>query len=119
VFPKSPDREGENDAPPNLTIWYTQHPQKPRYESRLTKVPFAVNDIIQPQTTLKTINDSATSHWKNEEIFKIHIPIGTKAETAKQHKEQHQSTVQDKKHLCVYTDGSLLEGQAGAGAFAS
>jgi hypothetical protein len=56
---------------------------------------------------------------KNEEIFEIHIPTGTKTETAKQHKEQHQSTLQDKKHLCLYTDGSLLEGRAGAGVVAS
>jgi ribonuclease HI len=47
------------------------------------------------------------------------MPTRTKAETAKQHKEQHQSTLHDKKHLSLYTDGSLLEGRAGAGVFAS
>jgi hypothetical protein len=60
-FCKTRDREQENDAPPNLTPWYKKHPQKPRYESQLTKVLSAVNDIFQPQTTVDTINTSATS----------------------------------------------------------
>jgi hypothetical protein len=96
-----------------------QHPRKPRYESQLTKVLSTINDIIQPQTTVETIDGSASSPWKNQEIFEIHIPTGMKTETAKQHKEQHQFTLQDKKHLCLYMDGSLLQGRAGAGAFAS
>jgi ribonuclease HI len=99
--------------------WHIQYPQKRDYESRLTKILSGINDIIQPHTTFETIDESATSPWKNEEIFEIHIPTRTKTETANQHKEQPQSTVQDKKHLYLYTDGSLLEGRAGVGVFAS
>jgi hypothetical protein len=77
-----------------------------------------VIDIIQPQTNVETIDDSATSSWENEEIFEIHIPTWTKTETAKQGKEQHQSTLQEKKLLCLYRNGFPLEGQAGASVFA-
>jgi ribonuclease HI len=52
-------------------------------------------------------------------VFEIYIPTGTKTETAEQHKEHHQSTLQDKKHLWFYTNGSLLERRAGAGVNAS
>jgi hypothetical protein len=110
TFPKRLDREREGDAPPNFTPWHAQHSCKPRDQSRLTKILSRVNDIMQPQTAVKTIDHSASSHWKNQEIFEIQIPTGTKTETAKQPKEQHQSTLQEKKHLCLYTDGSLLEG---------
>jgi hypothetical protein len=78
TFPKTLDREREVDEPPNMTPWHTQHPWKPRYQSQLTKVPSTVTDIIQPQTTVETIDDSARSSWKNEEIFEIHIPTGKK-----------------------------------------
>jgi hypothetical protein len=108
TFPKTLDREQEEEPLPNLTPWYTQHPLKRRYESRLTKALSAVIVIIQPQTTIKTISDNAASPWKTEKAF--HIPIRTKTEIAKQHKKHHQSTLQDKKHLCFYTDGSLQEG---------
>jgi hypothetical protein len=99
--------------------WHIQHPRKRNYESRLTKTLSGIYHIIQLPTTVETIDESATSPLKNEEIFEIHIPTGTKTETAKQYKEQYQSTLQDKKHLCLYTDGSLLEGRAGAGVFPS
>jgi hypothetical protein len=79
MFSKTLDREHENDAPLNLTPWYMQHPPKPHYKSRLTKVPCAVNNIIRPPTNVETVNNSATSPWKNEEIFEIHIPTGTQA----------------------------------------
>jgi hypothetical protein len=75
--------------------------------------------MIQPQTTVETIHNRAFSHWKNEEIFEIDIATRTKTETAKQLKEQHQSTLQDKKHLCLYTDEYLGEGRAGTGVFAA
>jgi hypothetical protein len=78
-----------------------------------------VNDIIQPQTIVKTNDDSASSSWRNEEIFEIHIPTRRKTEPAKQHEEQHRSTLHHKKQLGLYTDGSLLAGRAGAGVFAS
>jgi hypothetical protein len=117
MFPKALDREREVDAPPNMTPWHMPHPRKPRYDSQLTKVPSAVKDSFKPETTVNTIDDSVTSPLKNEEIFDIHIPTRIKTETAKQYKEQHQSTLQDKKHLCLYTDASLLEGWAGVGVF--
>jgi hypothetical protein len=63
TFPKTLDREREGDAPPNLTPWHIQHPRKRHYESRLTKILSGINDIIQPQTTVKTIDESATSPW--------------------------------------------------------
>jgi hypothetical protein len=101
MFPKTLDREREGDTAPNLMPWHIQHPRKRNYESRPPKTLSGINDIIQPQTTVETIDESATSPWKNEEIFEIYIPTWTKTETAKQHKEQHQSTLQDKKHLCL------------------
>jgi hypothetical protein len=78
-----------------------------------------MNVIIQPQTTVETINDNVASPWKTEKSVGIYVPIGMKTETAKQDKQHHQSTLQDKKHLCFYTDGSVLEGRGGAGLYAS
>jgi hypothetical protein len=61
TFPKRLDREREVDVPPNLTPWHTQYLWKPRYESRLTKVLSTVNEVIQPQTSVETIDNSASS----------------------------------------------------------
>jgi hypothetical protein len=96
-----------------------QNPIKPRYKSRLTKSLSSVNAIIQPQTSVDTINDITAPPWKTKKVFDIHIPTGTKTETAEQHKKHHRSTLQEKKHLCFYTDGCLLEGRAVAGVYAS
>jgi hypothetical protein len=86
-----------------------------RYESQLTKALSAINDIIQPQTTVAHINDNAASPWKTKVILEIYVPIVTKTQTAKQHKEHPQSTLQHKNHLCFYTDGFLLERRARTG----
>jgi ribonuclease HI len=119
TFPKTLDREEGEETSANLTPWHMQNPLKPRYESRLTKALSSVNDIMQPQTTVETINDNVAPPWKTMKALDIHIPTGTKTKTAEQHKEHHRSTLHDKKHLCLYTDGSLLEGRAGAGVHAS
>jgi hypothetical protein len=89
TFLQTPDREQEDEAPPNLTPWYTQYPPKPRYESRLTKALSAINLIIPPQTTVESINDNAASPWKTEKVLEVYIPTGTKTDTAEQHKEHH------------------------------
>jgi hypothetical protein len=75
--------------------------------------------MIQPQTTIETINDNVASSWKTEKVVEVYIPTGTKTETAEQHKEYHKSTLQDRQYLCFYMDGSLLEGRVGAGVYAS
>jgi hypothetical protein len=59
------------------------------------------------------------SPWRTKKVLEIYIPTRMKTETTKQHKGDYQSTLQDKKHLCFYTDGSLLEGRAGTGVYPS
>jgi hypothetical protein len=77
TFPKTLDMEQEDKEPPNLTRWYTQHPPKPCYESRLTEALSAINLIIQLQTTVETINENSAPPWKTEKVFEIYIPTGT------------------------------------------
>jgi ribonuclease HI len=119
TFPKTLDNEREDYPPGNFTHWYERNPFKPKYESRLTRILSLLNNKIQPPSIIETIDVTAAAPWDNTSFLDIHIPEGPKDIVAQKHRDKHFFTHSNTEHLCFYTDGSLLEGKAGAGIHAS
>ena len=119
TFPKTLDNERENGIPPTYTPWHKQNPLKPRYESRLTRILSQLNNIIQPPSIIEQIDVTAAAPWDNTSAINIHISQEPKEVAAQKHNTKHHATHLDAKHICFYTDGSLLEGKSGTGVHAS
>src|SRR5205085_2685244 len=78
-----------------------------------------MNGNIQPQSIIEEIDVSANAPWDDTSFIDIQIPIGPKDIVAQKHREKHFFTHANSEHICFYTDGSLLEGKAGTGIYAS
>jgi len=117
TFPKTLDNERQ-PPPGTFTPWYDQKPTKPHYESRLIRNLSLMNGNIQPQSIIEEIDVSADAPWDDTSFIDIQIPTGPKDIVAQKHREKHFFTHVNPKHICFYTDGSLLEGKAGTGIFA-
>src|SRR5205807_3956423 len=118
TFPKTLDNERQ-PPPGTFTPWYDQKPDKPRYESRLIRNLSLMNGNIQPQSIIEEIDVSANATWDDTSFIDIQIPIGPKDIVAQKHREKHFFTHANSEQICFYTDGSLLEGKAGTGIYAS
>jgi ribonuclease HI len=119
-FPKTLDDDEENLTPRGFTDWYEQNPRKPKYHSRLVRLLSTINKTVQPQSIIEEINVTASPPWDNTTTpIDIQIAETTKDIAATLHTEKHYSTHADARQICFYTDGSLIEGKAGAGVYAS
>ena len=76
-----------------------------------------MNGNIQPQSIIEEIDVSADAPWDDTSFIDIQIPTGPKDIVAQKHREKHFFTHVNPKHICFYTDGSLLEGKAGTGIY--
>src|SRR5947209_2187565 len=77
-----------------------------------------MNGNIQPQSIIEEIDVSADAPWDDTSFIDIQIPTSPKDIVAQKHREKHFFTHVNPKHICFYTDGSLLEGKARTGIFA-
>ena len=118
-FPKTLDIEWENGVPGKYTPWHKVNPFKPKYESCLTRILAHTNTSLQPQSIVEEIDVTAAAAWDTTNHIDIQIHPGNKDIAAQQHRDKHFFTHANASHLCFYTDGSLLEGKAGAGIHAS
>ena len=73
------------------------------------------NTTIQPQSIIEEIEVAAAVPWDATNKIDIQIHPGNEDTAAQQHRDKHFFTHANATHLCFYTDGSLLEGKAGAG----
>ena len=119
TFPKTRDNERESGVPGKFTPWYEIKPSKPRYKSRLTQILSYTNTIHQPQSIIEEIDVTADASSDTSNNIDIQIHPGNKDATAQQHHDKHFFTHANATHLCIYTDGSLLDGRTGAGIHAS
>jgi ribonuclease HI len=119
TFPNTLENERENPTSERYTPWHERNPHKPQYQSRLTNILSSINKHIQPQSIIEEIDVTAAAPWDDTSYIDIHIPTEPKDIAAKNHTNKHLSTHANAQHLCFYTDGSLLEGKAGAGIHAS
>ena len=71
----------------------------------------AMTNVIPPPT--------AASPWDATNHIDIQIHPGNKDIAAQQHRDKHFFTHANASHVCFYTDGTLLEGKAGAGIHTS
>ena len=119
TFPKTLNNERENGVPGIHTPWHEVNPFKHQYESRLTRILSYTNTILQPQSMVEEIDITATAPWDATNNIDIQIHPGNKDIAPHQHREKDFFTHANATHLCMYTDGSLLEGKTGAGIYAS
>ena len=119
TFPKTLDNERETNITTTHTPWYERNPFKPRYESRLTRILSLLNDHIQPPSIIEEIDVTAAAPWDDPSFLDIQVSEESKETAAQEHQRKHFFTHMDATQICFYTDGSLLEGKAGAGIYAS
>ena len=119
TFPKTLDNERENGVPGKYTPWHKVNPFKPRYKSPLTRILSHTNTNLQPHSIVEEIDVTAAAPWDATNHIDIQIHPGNKDIAAQQHRDKHFFTHANASHLCFYTDGSLLEGKAGAGIHTS
>ena len=119
IFPKTLDNEPECGVTGKFTPWHETNPFKPEYESRLTRILSYTNTTLQPQSIIEEIDVAAPAPWDFTKKIDIQIHPGNKDTAAQQHRDKHFFTHANATHLCFYTDGSLLEGKARAGIYAS
>ena len=118
-FRKTLDNEQESGVPGKFTPWHETNAFKPKYESHLTRILSYNNTTIQPQSIIEEIDLTATAPWDATNKIDIQVHPGNKDIATQQHRDQHFLTHANATHLCFYTDGSLLEGKAGAGIYTS
>ena len=116
---KTLDDERENGVPGKYTPWHEVNPFTPGYESRLTRILSHTNTNLQPQSIVEEIDITAAAPWDETNHIDIQIHPGNKDIPTQQHRDKHFFTHVNASHLCFYTDGSLLEGKAGAEIHAS
>ena len=68
---------------------------------------------------MEEIDVTAAAPWDATNNIDVQIHPGNKDVTAQQHRYKHFFTHANATHLCIYTEGSLLEGKTGAGIQAS
>ena len=119
TFPKTLDNERESGVPGKFTPWHETNAFKPKYESRLTGILSYNNTTIQPQSIIEEIDVTAAVPWDATNKIDIQVHPGNKDIAAQQHRDQHFFTHANATHLCLYTNGSRLEGKAGARIYAS
>ena len=86
---------------------------------RLTRIVSYTNTFLQPQSIVEEIDVTANAPWDASNNIDIQIHPGNKDIAAKQDHDKHFFTHANAAHLCIYTDGSLLDGRTGAGIHAS
>ena len=119
TFRKTLDNERESGVSGKFTPWDETNTFKPKYESRLTRILSYNNTTILPQSIIEEIDVTASAPWDATNKIAIQVHPGNKDIAAEQHRDRHFFTHANATHLCFYTDGSLLEGKAGAGIYAS
>ena len=118
TFPKTLDNERDDPTNKRFTPWHQTNQQKPKYETRLDKTIATTNKYLQPPSIIENIDCTRNAPWTLH-TTDIQIPTGTKEQVAEKHLRDHFFTHADAQQLCFYTDGSLLDGKAGAGVYAS
>ena len=109
----------ENEVLGKYTPWHEINPFKPKYESRLTRILSHTNTILQPQSITEEIDGTATAPWDATNNIDIQVHPGNTNIAPQQHRDKHFFTHANATHQCFYTNGSLIEGKAGAGIHAS
>ena len=114
TFPPLLDIPRESNAA-KFTPWDSRNVQKSRYKSRLDKILSTLNEWVDPKMGIEQLDLDASAPW-TEATTQTYITEGSKEDAAKLHKVTVKQLQQSRKALLCYSDGSMRDGNIGAGA---
>lgn len=99
----------------NWSSWNDSDCKSKPYQTRLDRVLSHIREWIQPQSEVEEYNFEAAAPW-NSTLVDTFIHADTKEKAAAFHNAHVQQLMASERNIICYSDGSMLEGNVGAGA---